>query len=174
MDKYTFEDLIINPETPGLEDLIGREVYFNDVPLTCLTYANENRSIGILREVRKGSDYPFRVETSEESTLNFACIIPKKEEPKPEYIPFKSMEEFVERYTEVKEGVEFNSFEDNLLQCGMWLQDKEMEAKWMVTEIWNDGVILGSNQSVIAWGELLKDYIFLDGTLCGRLKDDTV
>lgn len=172
MDEYTFKDLIVDPENPSLESLVGKEVYCSNVPLHCLNYANKNYSIGILKDVRKDADHPFRVETLEGDALWFACIIPKKEDPKPEYTPFKSMKDFVERYTEVKEGVDFNSFEDNLFQCGMWLQDKEMEARWMVTEIWNDGVILGSNQSVIAWDELLRDYIFLDGTLCGKLTEN--
>ena len=42
MDKYTRENLIIDPETQGLEDVIGKEVYANDVPLYCLKCANEN------------------------------------------------------------------------------------------------------------------------------------
>lgn len=173
MDEYTFVDLIINPETPGLESLIGKEVYCNDVPLACLDHANEHRGAGILREVRREStDYPFRVEIPGGGIFGFVCIIPKKEESEPEYVPFESKEEFVEKYMQIKEGVAFGPFEDSLLQCGMWLQDKEMEARWMVTGMWNDGVILGSNQSVITWDELLKDYIFLDGAPCGRLKDD--
>ena len=171
MDEYTFEDLIINPETPGLRGLIGKEVYYCDVPIYCIRYANDDYSVGILRDIRKGESAPFKVMTPGGFLLCYSCIIPKKEDPKPEYIPFESREEFVKRYTEVKEGVSFNSFEDNLLQCGMWLQDKEIVAKWMVTEIWNDGVVLGSGRRVIAWDELLKDYTFLDGTLCGRLKE---
>ena len=36
MDEYTFKDLIIDPETSGLENLIGKEVYFDDVPIHCI------------------------------------------------------------------------------------------------------------------------------------------
>lgn len=36
MNRYVFEDLVMNPETPGLEGLIGKEVYFCTVPLDCL------------------------------------------------------------------------------------------------------------------------------------------
>ena len=58
MDEYTFENLIINPEAPGLEDLIGKEVYFNDVPIYCIKQANENYQIGILMDVRKEYSAP--------------------------------------------------------------------------------------------------------------------
>ena len=62
MDKYTRENLIIDPETQGLEDVIGKEVYANDVPLYCLKCANENLQVGILREIRRNDFFPFRVE----------------------------------------------------------------------------------------------------------------
>ena len=81
MGEYTFENLIINPETPGLDDLIGKEVYFNDIPIYCVRQANEDYKVGILRDVRKDYSAPFFVETSTGWMLNYACIIPKKEEP---------------------------------------------------------------------------------------------
>ena len=46
MNNYVFEDLIVNPETPGLEDLI------------C----------------------PFFIEVPNGMIINYACIVPKKEE----------------------------------------------------------------------------------------------
>ena len=98
MDEYTFESLIINPKTPGLEDLIGKEVYANDAPLYCLKCANENLQVSILREIRKDDFFPFRVEDPDGRILGFDCIIPKKEESKPEYIPFKNQEEFLSYY----------------------------------------------------------------------------
>ena len=184
MDEYTFKDLIINPETPGLRSLIGKEVYCSNVPLHCLNYANKNRSIGILKDVYKDADHPFRVETPEGNALWFSCIIPKKKEPKPEYAPFKSMEEFVEGYIEAKGGVKTDSFEDNLLQCGMWLKEKGVEsgAYCMVTEIWKEGVSVGQegiflNEGSIStdftsWHDLYLSFNFLDGTPCGRLMEE--
>ncbi len=187
MAEYVFEELIINPKKPGLENLIGKEVYCNDVPLACLDHANEHRRAGILREVREEStDYPFRVETPEGEVLGFVCIIPKKNEPKPEYAPFKSMEEFVEGYVEAKEGVKTDSFEDNLLQCGMWIKEKrqDSDAYCMVTEIWNDGIslghsktysvqnLLGEHSTIVettSWETLYKGFTFLNGSPCGKL-----
>ena len=72
MNKYVFEDLIINPETPGLRSLIGKEVYFSDVPLSCIKEANNNCEVGILKGICKGITFPFQIETSEKEVLNFA------------------------------------------------------------------------------------------------------
>ena len=189
MNEYVFEELIINPKTPGLESLIGKEVYCNDVPLACLDHANEHRGAGILREVRhESADYPFRVEIPEGGIFGFVCIIPKKEESEPEYVPFKSKEEFVEKYMQIKEGVAFGPFEDSLLQCGMWLKERgqESDVYCMVTEIWNDGVALGHSKictvqntsgeystviEITSWKDLYKGFTFLDGSPCGNLKE---
>lgn len=81
MDKYTYENLVINPEARGLEDIIGKEVYYNDTPIRCIDRANENYPVGILKEIHKHSYYPFCVETPTAGMVNFTCIIPKKEEP---------------------------------------------------------------------------------------------
>ena len=186
MNKYVFEDLIINPETPGLRSLIGKEVYFSDVPLSCIKGANNNCEVGILKGICKGITFPFQIETSEKEVLNFACIILKKEESKPEYTPFKSMEEFVEGYVEAKGGVKTDSFEDKLLQCGMWIKEKrqDSDAYCMVTEIWNDGIslghsktysvqnLLGEHSTIVettSWETLYKGFTFLNGSPCGKL-----
>ena len=189
MDEYTFSDLIVDPEAPGLEDLIGKEVYFNDVPLACLDYANEHRRAGILREVcEENTDYPFRVEIPGGEVLGFICIIPKKNEKIPEYAPFKSMEEFVDSYMEAKVGVKTDSFEDKLLQCGMWIKVKGISSGGYCTvnELWNDGVALGHSKiynvqnasgefstviETVSWEDLYKGFTFLDSSPCGKLKE---
>ena len=84
MDKYVFKDLIINPETPGLDDLIGKEVYFCTVPLDCLRHANKDYEIGILREIRKDLICPFFIELPNGMIVNYACIVPKKGESESE------------------------------------------------------------------------------------------
>lgn len=168
MNEYAFEDLIINPKTPNLESLIGKEVYCNDVPLACLDHANEHRGAGILREVRlESADYPFRVEIPEGGIFGFVCIIPKKEESEPEYVPFKSKEEFVEKYMQIKEGVAFGPFEDSLLQCGMWLRQKCDSEDSMILSISPDGVFV--LDTFYTWELLIKDFLFFDGSPCGTL-----
>ena len=177
MDEYTFRDLITDPETPGLEDLIGREVYAGDIPGYCLRYANEGDSFYLvtLIGIRKDHAYPFLVKHGD---LHGACscIIKKKEELKPKYVPFESKEEFVERYKEVMEVVEFDSFEDNLFQCGMWLKhadDDPNKSVYRLVSLIKDAGVRISERGFFDWGELLlAGFLFLDDTPCGRRKND--
>ena len=181
MDKYTRENLIIDPETQGLEDIIGKEVYANDVPLYCLKCANENLQVSILREIRKNDFFPFRVEDPDGRILGFDCIIVKKEEPKPEYVPFESRDEFIDAYDcanySINDCVNYSikngTVENKLLNYGgIWLRSKITGSYCMVTEIWNNGVVLAGGQNITFWDELLENYVFFDGTPCGRLKEN--
>lgn len=181
MNEYTFEDLIMNPENQSLEGLIGKEVYYGNVPRYCLKYANEKSNFGILKEICKDDTYPFQVKNKMGNILAFICIIPKKE-PKPKYVPFESMEEFIKKYNEERDIVAFGSLEDSLLRCGMWLKDKIRDVYCLVTEIWNDGVVVGDIRmnttkdgdeyftinEATKWKPLLMEYTFLDGSPCGK------
>ena len=175
MSEYTFADLIINPEAPNLESLIGKEVYFNDVPTFCIRNANDDYMVGILMSIHIWESAPFYVETPSGLLLNYACIIPKKEESKPKYVPFKSKEEFVERYKEVMEVVEFDSFEDNLFQCGMWLKhadDDPNKSVYRLVSLIKDAGVRISEWGFFDWGELLSaGFLFLDDTPCGKLAE---
>ena len=102
---------------------------------------------------------------------SWTCII-VKEEQKPKYIPFESIEEFVERYTEVKEGMEFGTFEDNLLQCGMWLKSKDGDDLSQVTVIREYGICIDTMSTIVLWKNLLDDFEFIDGTPCGKLAEE--
>ena len=126
MDEYTFKDLIIDPETSGLENLIGKEVYFDDVPSHCIKWANEDYEVGILKDVRKDNPAPFFVKTSSGRMLNYPCIIPKKEELKPKYVPFESKEEFIEAF-HYHDNANYSETEDILMNYGMWLKSIEYD-----------------------------------------------
>ena len=167
MDEYTFENLITNPETPGLDDLIGKEVYFDDVPIYCIKWANEDYEVGILKGVRKDNPAPFFVKTSSGCVLNYPCIIPKKEEPNPKYVPFESKEEFIDAF-HYHDNDKYSETDDILLNYGMWLKHRESDDLFMVVEIWDDGVVIGSNQFTTSWNDLSNDYTFLDGGPCGK------
>ena len=180
MDEYTFKDLIIDPETSGLENLIGKEVYFDDVPIHCIKWANEDYEVGILKDVRKDNPAPFFVETSSGCVLNYPCIIPKKEEPKSGYTSFKDAEEFLDAYyhneTENLDGVYHY-----LATRGIWLKDKSTEVPvyCMVIEVWDKGVIISDKKmsttgilvfnNTTSWSELYESFAFLDGSPCGKL-----
>ena len=183
MSEYTFESLIINPETPGLEDLIGKEVYFSDIPIYCIRHANDDCKAGILIEIRKDYSAPFFVETPSGCMLNYACIIPKREEPKPEYVPFKNAEEFLNayHYNEIKNLDEPYHY---LATRGIWLKDKSTEAGvcCMVTKVQDNGLVICDENistngitvfhNTIFWSELYESFTFLDSTPCGRLKEN--
>ena len=167
MNKYAFKDLIIDPETSDLENLIGKEVYFDDVPIYCIKWANEDYEVGILKGVRKGNPAPFFVKTSSGCVLNYPCILPKKEESKPKYVPFESKEEFIEAF-HYHDNANYSETEDILMNYGMWLKSIEYDYG-LVTRI-TDNVIKVGN-SGLNWTYLLDHYTFLDGSPCGKLKE---
>lgn len=188
MSEYVFEDLIMNPENSGLESLIGKEVYYHNMPLYCLKEANDNDEVGILREIRKDCCKPFYVEIpSSRTIINYACIIPKKEEPKPEFIPFTSADEFIDAYDSANYSVINGTRANRLLNYGgIWLKGKDSRAYYMVTEIWDCGLVIDdinmkttkieedlyfTVNGVTHWDELFGYYTFLDGSPCGKLRE---
>ena len=176
MDKYTYDNIIINPNKEGIESLIGKEVYFHINPNLCLDNANEGSSenSGILEEINAPSAHPFKVRKKSGTVYSYPCIIPKNEVSKPKYVPFKNVKEFVERYTEIVKKTESDSFNGDLFQFGMWVKERghENDVYCMISEMWNDGVVLGSDQLTTHWAGLLDDYMFLDDTLCGKPKEE--
>ena len=178
MAEYTYKDIIIDPSKEGIESLIGKEVYFSDIPNICLENANKNdiSYFGTLERIRKDGNNPFMVK-SILSTTYWSCIIPKKEEPKPKlkYIPFDSVEEFLDAYFLNKEKYTTGIL---LKLEGIWLREKETGALCMATEIWDEGLVIGDTKLTISgtdvfndttdWDELFSKYSFVDGTPCGK------
>ena len=74
MSEYVFEDLIMNPETPNLESLIGKEVYYSNTPLYCLNNAKYNCKTGILKEIQKDSNLPFWVDNRDGAIVSYTQI----------------------------------------------------------------------------------------------------
>ena len=170
MAEYTFENLIMNPETPGLESLIGKKVYSGTAPLDCLKRANKDYEVGILREIRKDCLCPFLVEVPNGMIFNYVCIIPKKEEQKSKYVQFQDGREFFNSYLSVESRLEK---EDHFLSNhGIWLKRRESDDLFMVVDIWDDGVVIGSNQFTTSWNDLSNDYTFLDSSPCGKLMEE--
>ena len=185
MVEYTYEDIIMDPNDPRLEGAIGKECYVSDFPKIALNNARDNLIPDRLKRIAKEETCPF---VDEEEEDNWAVIILKKEEPTPKYVPFKSKEGFLERYMEVKDELESDSFEGSLLQCGMWIKVEGVSDGYcMVTEIWNDGIVLGYSKlftieevpgrystvtETTTWDNLCNDFTFLDGTPCGKLAEE--
>lgn len=79
------------------------------------------------------------------------------------YAPFSSSEEFLVGYS--------SQFKDDpdMLTSAIWLRSASGVYS-LVTEIWNDGVVVGNDEDVTFWTDLLEDWVFLNGTPCGKLK----
>ena len=168
MAEYTWKNLIYNPTLEEAKNAIGKECYFGATPIGCIKNANDDKNSSVLREVRSNEFSPFITS----NYGSYSCII-VKEEQKPKYVPFESIEEFVERYTEVKEGVEFGTFEDNLLQCGMWIKSKDDDDLSQVTAIREYGICIDTMSTIVLWKNLLDDFEFIDGTPCGKLVEES-
>lgn len=164
MAEYTYEDIIMDPEDPRLENAIGKECYLSDYPREALKHAINHTIKYRLKSINKEEICPF---VDDEDEDNWACIIIKKEEPKPEFMPFKNISEFINAYRSVASWLgEQDLYLNNR---GIWLKDKDIDdVFYIVTEIWKDGVVLGSDQSTTKWDDLLFGYTFLDGTPCGK------
>ena len=177
MAEYTYEDIIMDPEDPRLEGAIGKECYFSDYPKQLLNGARNNSPeyLDCLTDIRKEGACTF----VDKNGSGWILIIIKKEEPKPEYVPFENAEEFLNAYDYTNHSVENGSVENKLINYGgIWLKDNEIDAYCMVTEIWDTGVVIGNKNITIgettvfnditSWDELLEDCTFIDGKTCGK------
>ena len=180
MAEYTYEDIIMDPEDPRLEGAIGKVCYFNDSPKMILEHANNNspNNFFSLKEINENNEYPFTDGKYEDV---WTLIIIKKEEPKPEYVPFESKEEFIEAF-HYHDNANYSETDDILLNYGMWLWSNVDGSYKLVTEIWNAGVVIGDDKMRItneeghidvfndttSWVKLFSEYRFLDGSHCGK------
>ena len=179
MTEYTYEDIIMDPNDPRLEDAIGKECWLSDYPKEVLDYARNNLKEFRLKIIEKEENFPF-VDNNHED--NWALIIIKKEEPK-KYVPFETLDEFIESYKKVEERINYSKAEDYIASCGMWLKDKDRDVYCLVTEIWNYGVVVGDSRlnttkdgdgyftinEVTKWKQLLREYTFMDDSSCGKV-----
>lgn len=167
MAEYTYKDIIIDPNSEEAKNAIGKKCYMYDSPTMLLKMANSDDGARTLESIDE-SDYPFN---DKEFGSEWTCIILKKEEPKPKHIPFQDGREFFNYYLSAESRLEKEDY--FLSNHGIWLMDCENGDYFLVTEIWGDGVVLGSNQETTHWDDLLEDFIFLDGSPCGKeVKDE--
>lgn len=176
MAEYTYENIIINPIQKDIESLIRKEVYFHNNPSLCLENANEKSTsnLGILVEISKNSIVPFRIEQKCGTcahTCAHACIIVKKEEPKPKYVPFESKEEFIDAF-HYHDNANYSETEDILLNYGMWLRCKANGGLFQVVGFLNDAVYLNLRAFDTNYQGMLNDFEFLDGSPCGKESKD--
>lgn len=169
MAEYTYKDVIIDPTSEEARNCIGKKCYHADNPTSCIDYANSNYSIRLatLSNILPKGQYPFNFKNN--NRYCFSCIIPKKEEPKPEpkYVPFRNSGEFI------------SEFEDNtpiMHIYGLWVYEKigefDERVPRLVTEMWGDGVIVGSDTHTTKWKDLLERFVFENNEPCGKLQEE--
>ena len=179
MGEYTYDNVIIDPHKEGVRSLIGKEVYFEAKPFLCLKAANEKlaSNLGILVEVYKDSINPFCVK-GKRGSYKYPCIIEKKEEPKPEFVPFKSADEFIDEYDNANYSISSGTLENKLLNYGgVWLKSKKDNSLCMVAGVSNSGLVICDKERTssepieynvrMSWAEILANFVFADGTPCG-------
>ena len=166
MAEYTYKDIIIDPTSEEAKNAIGKKCYMYDSPTMLLKMANSDDGARTLESIDE-SDYPFN---DKEFGSEWTCIIVKKEEPKPKYVPFKSKEEFIDAF-HYHDNANYSETEDILMNYGMWLKDKNSHEIFLVTGVFNQSIHICDFDSDESWGELLNEYTFLDGSPCGRLKE---
>ena len=164
MTEYTYKDIIIDPTSEEAKNAVGEGCYFGSNPKTVLDFANcnEKKFLRVLECIKPEEDNPFY-----DYKYGFPCIIVKKEEPK-KYVPFETLDEFIESYKKAEERIDYSNAEDYIASCGMWLRFNNDDVLCAVTEIWTDGVFLGHDHMKIKWEELFNFYTFLDGSPCGK------
>lgn len=183
MAEYTRKDIIMDPNDPRLEGAICNKVYSSSDINLVLNRANNNEYEMTLIQVEDVDSEPFTVMNTDGTEYDADFIIIKKE-PELEYVPFESADEFINAFDYTNHSVEKGSVENKLINYGgIWLKDKETDAFFMVTEIWDEGVVIGDSKiktikngddeyftmnDVTNWRELLRDYIFLYGKPCGK------
>ena len=164
MAEYTYKDIIIDPTSEEAKNAVGEGCYFGSNPKTVLDFANcnEKKFLRVLECIKPEEDNPFY-----DYNYGFPCIIVKKEKPK-KYVPFETLDEFIESYKKAEERIDYSNAEDYIASCGMWLRFNNDDVMCAVTEIWADGVFLGHDHMKIKWEELLNFYTFIDDSPCGK------
>ena len=149
-DKYTYDDVIIDPDDPRVE--IGAEYYFSDFPIDCLKFANgeviDSDALGVLEEVNKELYSPFAPRGGD----FFSCMIRKKAAGG-KYIPFDLSK------PEVRKKLR-----------GAWIGIKDYPLiEYKITSLNKAYVFCSAQKEGISPEQLLMFYQFVDGSPCGEL-----
>ena len=133
MAEYTYKDVIIDPTSEEAKNAVGKICYFSNSPRNILSDIYCKSAVeGILTNMDDGY---FEVDNEG----YWDCIILKKEEPKPQYVPFKSKEEFIEAF-HYHDNAKYSETDDILMNYGMWLKDKNSHEIFVVTGVFNQSI----------------------------------
>lgn len=160
---YTYIDIISRPFVEEAKEFIGKYVYIADSPLECLNAANKNNTnyLHKLIGVDDLAPNPYCYQVNGRYVYK-PYFIPKIDGPI-EYVPFENFKEFLEAY---------EKHTKQLKPYGLWIKQKvEGEAFFrikLITELFPRGVTVAEDGYIIIWGGLLKDFVFEDGSPCGK------
>lgn len=149
-DKYTYDDVIIDPDDPRVE--IGAEYYFGENAGSVISQAKEDSDYhkGTLTAVNN-SNFPFL----DDEDSRYPCIIRKKESKK-KYVPFDISKE-----------------EDRNFLKGRWIKTDGDEEKITGFERDDDGVWhIKISADYLLSEDMLNLWTFEDGTPCGKLVEE--
>ena len=151
--KYTWDDIIINPEDPRLE--IGAEYYFSSQPVSCIEYANtdNNEFLARLENINSDKVFPFDMSKGEK----WLCLIRKKELEK-KYVPFDLSRPEVRENLMMKKIINKDGFSEEVIWRFMnVLSDAKANTReWII------------NNSIHE-SDLFKHWTFSDSSPCGEL-----
>ena len=164
-DKYTWENIIFNPKSDEVENIISKECYFGDTPAECLKHANDDTNLGVLEGIVIGTSYPF---FKQGVSSGYGCIIVKKHF-EVDHVPFSNMEELASTYEETMQGYDPYTFIDNLRCNGMWIRCKEDRGVYQIIGMLADGVIVTGFEKKKTWEELFNEFEFLNKEPCGKI-----
>ena len=150
-DKYTYADVIIDPEDPRVE--IGAEYYFGDNPGEVLKWANDDNGVAKAIDRIDRGNFPFC-----HDGIRFPCIIRKKE-PVKKYVPFDLSLEEVRKSLK---GRWIKSTDGEYQISGFHSFDGEDGTEWKVVIAYR----------YISPEVLLVLWTFDDGTPCGELVEE--
>lgn len=153
-NKYTYADVIIDPNDPRVE--IGKEYIFGINPTSLLRGV---RSGGWEREARTlvkvNCDAPS-VDPFYNGMASYPCLIRKKE-PEKKYVPF-----------------DLSLEEDRNFLKGRWIKTDGDEEKITGFERDDDGVWhIKISADYLLPEDMLNLWRFEDNTLCGKLVEET-
>lgn len=168
MDKYSYKDVIIDPDDPRVA--IGAEYWFGMTPKDCIGKANSGKMTGRLAFMAD-EDKPFGCHTGSAHSLSFPCIICKKE-PKKKWVPFdfddpKVRKELMGKTIVNNYGLDGEGeFREEMI-VGFENKSDEDRDCWS-SNGYTDGTIVWTSNSGFHADEFLKKCTFLDGTPCGQ------
>ena len=150
-EKYTYDDVIINPKDPRVE--IGAEYCFGDIPQNLVEAANSNNNFWArLEQVSVSEGFNFKREGG-----GWRSLLIRKKDSEKYYIPF-----------------DLSNKKDRARLRGVWIRPKdEPLLECQIYAIDSDYIFVWARDGYLTPKELLDNWTFEDGTPCGKLiKED--